>query len=103
MPVATIKKRRPAKKRKVYGQYIVADPEICHGQLTFIGTRIFVADVLAQAARGMNWNTIVKAWRGRVSREAIAEALEFSRQALLDHIDEYTVKPPRNWFSRTTT
>ena len=96
MPVATVKKRRQSKKRKVYGQYIVADPEICHGQLTFIGTRIFVMDVLAQAARGMSWNMISKAWHGSVSREAIAEALEFSRQALLDHIDEYTVRPPRN-------
>jgi hypothetical protein len=31
-----------------------------------------------------------------ITREAIAEAIEFSLQALLDHIDEYTVKPPRN-------
>ena len=89
MPVAAVKKRRQTKK-KVYGQFIVADPEICHGQLTFLGTRIFVADVLAQVARGMSWNMIVKAWHGSVGREAIAEALEFSRQALLDHVDEYT-------------
>jgi hypothetical protein len=34
------------RKRKELGQYIVADPEICHGQLTFKGTRILVSDVL---------------------------------------------------------
>lgn len=41
-----------ARKRKALGQYIVADPEICGGQLTFKGTRIFVKDILAMLANG---------------------------------------------------
>jgi uncharacterized protein (DUF433 family) len=40
------------RRRKEFGQYIVADPEICGGQLTFKGTRIFVKDVLAMLAKG---------------------------------------------------
>ena len=90
MPVATVKKRRQRKK-KVYGKFIVADPEICHGQLTFLGTRIFVADVLHDVAEGRNWNWIIKNWHGSITREAIAEAVELSRTALLDHIDEYAI------------
>jgi len=77
------------KTRKVFGKYIVADPAICHGQLTFLGTRIFVAHVLEDAASGMNWDEIIKNWHGSITREAIAEALELSPRALLDHIDEY--------------
>jgi len=34
------------KKREV-GQYLISDPEVCHGQLTFKGTRILVRSVLA--------------------------------------------------------
>lgn len=33
-------------RRRTFGQYLVADPNICHGRLTFKGTRIFVEDVL---------------------------------------------------------
>ncbi len=52
--------------RRELGKYIVADPEICHGQLTFRGTRILVANVLEQVADGMDWQAIIDSWRGRV-------------------------------------
>ncbi len=58
----------------VLGRYVVADPAICHGQLTFRGTRILVADVLEQVAMGMAWEAIVAEWRGALTKEAIAEA-----------------------------
>jgi uncharacterized protein (DUF433 family) len=77
---------------KILGRYIVADPEICHGQLTFRGTRIMVAPVLDQVARGMAWETIVEQWRGDVSKEAIAEAVRLAREALLDHVDDLAAK-----------
>ena len=76
---------------RAYGRYIVADPEICHGQLTFRGTRVFVADVLEQVALGMSWDDIQRQWRGSVSsvsKEAIAEAVRLARDALLDHRDQ---------------
>jgi uncharacterized protein (DUF433 family) len=80
-------------KMKFMGRYIVTDPEICHGKPTFRGTRILVADVLEQVADGLAWETIIEEWRGSISYEAIAEAVRLSRQALLEHIDEYSLEP----------
>ena len=64
-------------------RYIVADPKVCHGKLTFRGTRVFVSDVLDQVARGMDWDEIGREWNGSVSRAAIAEAVAMAREALL--------------------
>ena len=64
------------------GQYIVADPEICHGKPTFRGTRIMVWQVLGMLAKGQSWEAITKAWGGRVPPEYIAEALQFASEAL---------------------
>jgi uncharacterized protein (DUF433 family) len=72
-----------AQKMTLLGRYIVADPKICHGKLIFRGTRIFVADVLEQLARGMDWESISDSWGGSVSQEAIAEAAGLAREALL--------------------
>ncbi len=60
---------------RALGRYIVADPAVCHGQPTFRGTRVFVADVLEQVANGMAWEAIVEEWRGALTKEAIAEAV----------------------------
>jgi len=65
------------------GRYVVADSGICGGKPTFRGTRILVADVLGQVARGMAWETIVEEWRGAVSMDAIAEAVRLARDALV--------------------
>ena len=62
-------------KARLFGRYIVTDPEICHGKPTFRGTRILVADVLEQVADGLAWESIVAEWRGSISAEAIAEAV----------------------------
>ncbi len=77
-----------ATEPRVLGRYIVADPRVCHGRLTFRGTRIFVADILAEVAAGMSWEAIVERWGGHVSREAIAEAVRLAREALLAHHDK---------------
>ena len=53
-------------KAKELGKYIVADPQICHGQPTFRGTRILVKTALEMVARGKDWDTIVKNWGGRI-------------------------------------
>jgi uncharacterized protein (DUF433 family) len=78
---------------KLVGRYIVTDPEICHGQPTFRGTRIFVSDVLEQVASGMIWDTIIQEWHGSITKEAIAEAVQLASRALLEHIDEYVLEP----------
>jgi uncharacterized protein (DUF433 family) len=72
-----------ASKRVELGEYIVADPEICHGQLTFKGTRMFVKDVLYYVAKGEDWEVISREFYG-LPREAIAEAIELATEALLD-------------------
>lgn len=75
-------------KTKALGRYIVADPDICHGEPTFRGTRILVGDVLEQIANGMDWEAIIEEWRGKVTREAIAEAIRLAREALISHTPE---------------
>ena len=69
----------PKNRRKLLGRHIVADPEICHGRPTFVGTRIMVAQVLKQVAKGMPWDAITAEWRGTVAKDVIAEAVELAR------------------------
>ena len=87
-------KRAPTKRAAVkqIGRYIVADPRICHGKLTFRGTRVFVSDVLEQVERALPWDLIVEEWEGKVPPEAIAEAVKLAREAFLAHAAEYS--PP---------
>jgi uncharacterized protein (DUF433 family) len=76
---------------RALGRYIVVDPRICHGEPTFKGTRVLVADVLEQVASGMVWEAIIEEWRGAVSEEAIAEAVPLAREALLRRAPEIGV------------
>jgi len=72
-------------QRKELGQYIVADPKICRGRPTFKGTRVTVADVLADVERGLSWDFICYRWGdGKITRESIAEAIQLARRALLN-------------------
>ena len=78
-------KSASAAQRIELGRYIVADPAICHGKPTFKGTRVFVADVLADVERGLSWDFIVQRWGGgKISKAAITEAVRLARNALLD-------------------
>ncbi len=77
-----------APTRRTLGQYLVADPEICHGQLTFKGTRILVKSVLYYVAQGKDWDWIATECFDRVNREAIAEAVELAALALIEKIDK---------------
>ena len=72
----------------VLGRYIVQDPLICHGQPTFRGTRILVADVLEQIANGMDFEVIIEEWRWSITKEAIAEAVRIARNIFLQHTPE---------------
>ncbi len=66
-------------KETALGQYVVSDPKVCHGQLTFRGTRILVADVFEQVVTGMSWEAIIEDWRGALTKEAIAEAVRYAQ------------------------
>ena len=88
-PKAASRRTAPKKQRKLLGRYIVADPNICHGKPTFVGSRVMVWQVLDEVAKGMAWDDIVALWPDSVSKEAIAEAVKLARRAFLDHADEY--------------
>lgn len=72
------------RKRVEFGKYIVADPEVCHGQLTFKGTRVLVKDILQMVAKDWDWDRISAAYDGRIAHAAIAEAVELARVALIE-------------------
>jgi uncharacterized protein (DUF433 family) len=78
---------------KELGKYIVADPKICHGKPTFRGTRIFVKDVLEMVAEGMDWETIIKEWRGSITREAISEAIIVASEVFEAHESQSESEP----------
>ena len=67
----------------VLGRYVVADPAICHGAVTFRGTRLFVSDALNMVADGMRWEDIVAECHGSITPEAIAEAVRLAGEVSL--------------------
>lgn len=79
--------------RKKRARYICADPKICHGKLTFRGTRIMVSQVLELVADGMSWDDIIHECHGSISRAAIAEAIRIAGRAIAKHADEYLERP----------
>lgn len=77
---------------KTLSRYVVSDPAICHGEPTFRGTRILVADVLEQVAAGLAWEAILEEWRGAIDSNAIREAVQLARESLVSHADELAVE-----------
>jgi len=67
-----------------FGRYIVADPKICHGQLTFRGTRILVADVITLLAKGMSWDDVIWECHNSIPRAAIAEVIRLAGRAMME-------------------
>jgi hypothetical protein len=76
--------KHPVTVRTELGRYIVADPEICHGQPTFKGSRIMVWQVLDDVADGRSWEFICHTrWGGRIPLAAVAEAVKLAGAAWL--------------------
>jgi uncharacterized protein (DUF433 family) len=69
---------KDVKRAYLIGRHIVTDPKICHGKPTFRGTRVLVADVLEQVARGMAWETIIEEWNDSITKDAIGEAVQLA-------------------------
>jgi uncharacterized protein (DUF433 family) len=80
-------------RKKRARKYICADPKVCHGQLTFCGTRILVSDVLDLVAAGTSWDEIVRQCHGSISRPAIAEAIRLAGRAIVRHADDFIEGP----------
>src|SRR5438034_10093855 len=66
------------------GDHVVADPLICHGKLTYKGTRIMVWQILEALAQGESVDALVQAWGGRVSKAAVLETIRLASSSLLD-------------------
>jgi uncharacterized protein (DUF433 family) len=77
----------------ILGEYIVADPAICHGAVTFRGTRIFVDAVLDDVADDEPWDNIIENWHNSVSQQSIAEAIRLAASSLVNHASDPLPEP----------
>ena len=68
-----------------FGKYIVAHQGICHGQLTFNGTRVLVPVVLESLARPERTLEQVAA-DYHLPVDAVAEALQLAVQVMRDQL-----------------
>lgn len=75
------------------GAYLVIDPEICHGQMIFKGTRIPVNTVLAYLAQGYSVEQLVQSWP-ELTNAAVREAVTLAADSLLDRYTQ-----PHAWSS----
>lgn len=74
------------KTKKAVGKHLVIDPEICHGQMTFKGTRVPVATVLALLGKGYSFEQMLKSYP-EVSRVALQEAIQLAIYTLQKRYD----------------
>ena len=63
------------------GSHLVFDSEICHGQLTFKGTRVPVDTVLTFLAKGYSVDQLLRSWP-ELTRSAVEEAIHLASRAL---------------------
>ena len=64
-------------KRTIINKYIVADPKICGGKLTFNGTRVMVWQVLDALANGETHESVLDAWPS-ITEETLKDALQLA-------------------------
>jgi uncharacterized protein (DUF433 family) len=87
MPAKTKTKRKSKTgngKATFVGEYLVVDPRVCHGELTFRGTRVPVETILRYLGNGYSLAYLRKSWP-EVSSEAIQEAVNFASEQLIQH------------------
>lgn len=72
-------------------KYIVADPEICHGKLTFKGTRVMASLVLEMLEAGASYDEILDAYPS-LTRQHIRAALDFAAKAAEQSFDTSKAK-----------
>lgn len=60
------------------GKYLIVDPEVCHGKLTFKGTRLPVQTVLVfLGMKGRSLDYVLKSWP-HLKREGVEEAVRLA-------------------------
>ena len=70
------------------GKYVVRAIGVCGERPTFKYTRIEITGTLERLAAGENIEAIVKGYQGRVSREAIIEAMQLVNMQFLQTLPE---------------
>ena len=65
------------------GRYLIKDPGVCHGKLTFKGTRVPVETVLNRLGKGRSIDEILKSWP-ELRRAAITEAIHLAAASLVE-------------------
>ena len=70
------------------GDYVVRAVGVCGGRPTFKYTRIEITGTLERLAAGERLEDIVQGYRGRVSREAIIEAVRLVTEQFLETLPD---------------
>ncbi len=76
------------------GNYVVKAKGVCGGRPTFIFTRILVSGVLDRINAGDGLETIIKSYRGRVSKDAIREAINLFSKPLSESKSPKSISTP---------
>ena len=70
------------------GKHVVRAVGVCSGRPTFKYTRIEITGTLDRLAAGESLDEIVHGYRGRVSREAVVEAIQIVTAGFLRTLPE---------------
>ena len=81
MKTIAVKPRRPGKPVEL-GPHLVADPRICHGQVTIKGTRVMAWQILDAVEDGEPMASIAANYHG-VTEAAVAECVRLARESFL--------------------
>ncbi len=74
------------------GRFVVSAHAVCRGRPTFKYTRIEVAGVLERLAACDSVDELIDGYQGRITREAIEEAVDLAAKAL---VRQTPAQPPR--------
>jgi uncharacterized protein (DUF433 family) len=69
-------------KPREIGAHLTVDPRVCHGKLTFKGTRVPVETVLYFLSTGQTFKQLQDSWP-KVKREGLQEAIQLAGGALV--------------------
>lgn len=70
------------------GECIVRAVGVCGGRPTFKYTRVEVEGILDRLAAGESVDNIVTGFNGRISREAILEAINIAKRSFMSSLPE---------------
>jgi uncharacterized protein (DUF433 family) len=66
-------------------EYIVVDPEVCHGRACIRGTRVMVSVILDNVAAGISTDEILKSYPS-VTEEAIQPSIAYAAELARERV-----------------